>query len=110
MTTVLILGGGVMQMPAVRIAKVKGWRVVLADANPDAIAREACDYFHLVDLKDKEGIADLAVGLKGGLGLDGIFTAGTDFSSTVAWACEKLGLPGIRNECNGQVPDEDRIR
>ncbi len=95
MTTVLILGGGIMQMPAVRIAKAKGWRVVLADANPDAIARDVCDGFHLVDLKDKEGMADLAARLKENLGLDGIFTAGTDFSSTVAWACEKLGLPGI---------------
>jgi biotin carboxylase len=24
-----------------------------------------------------------------------VFTAGTDFSTTVAWVCEKLGLPGV---------------
>ena len=39
-TTILILGAGVMQEPAVRIARRKGWRVILADGNPQAPARD----------------------------------------------------------------------
>ena len=34
MKTILILGAGVMQVPGVRIARRKGWRVILADGNP----------------------------------------------------------------------------
>jgi biotin carboxylase len=84
-----------MQEPAIRIATRKGWRVILADGNPRATAREMADQFECVDLKDKDGLLDLARRLRASSGLDGIFTAGTDFSSSVAWVAEHLGLPGI---------------
>ena len=38
---------------------------------------------------------DAARGLRGRHGLDGVFTAGTDFSTTVAAVAEGLGLPGL---------------
>jgi biotin carboxylase len=95
MKRVLILGGGVMQVPAIRIARGKGWTVAVADGNPHALARDTCDRFETIDLKDKEGIAELARRLSADGGLDGVFTAGTDFSTTVAWVCERLGLPGV---------------
>ncbi|MFI5369789.1 MAG: hypothetical protein ACHQ1F_12340 [Spirochaetia bacterium] len=41
MKTILILGAGLMQLPGIRIAKSKGWRVVLADGNPNAMARDS---------------------------------------------------------------------
>lgn len=95
MTTILILGAGVMQMPGIRIARRKGWRVMLADGNPQAVARDEGDPFTCIDLKDKDGLLSFARRVRGESGLDGIFTAGTDFSSSVAWVAEKLGLPGI---------------
>jgi biotin carboxylase len=95
MKSILILGGGVMQMPAIRIARRKGWRVSVADGNPEAPGRAECDHFAAVDLKDRDGITELGRRLIADGGLDGVFTAGTDFSTSVAWVCEKLGLPGI---------------
>ncbi|MGA2975767.1 MAG: ATP-grasp domain-containing protein [Spirochaetia bacterium] len=95
MKTILILGAGVMQVPGIQIAKRKGWRVIIADGNPHALARGMGDQFEIVDLKDKEGLLALARSLERTTGLDGIFTAGTDFSSSVAWVAEKMGLPGI---------------
>ncbi len=95
MTTILILGAGVMQEPGIRIARRKGWRVILADGNPRATARDRADVFAPIDLKDKEGLAAFARSIQRESGLDGVFTAGTDFSSSVAWVAEKLGLPGI---------------
>ena len=92
---ILILGAGVMQEPAIRIATRKGWRVVLADGNPSAPARGMADRFECIDLKDRDGLLTLARALKDAGGLDGVFTAGTDFSSSVAWVAEHLGLPGI---------------
>ncbi len=95
MTTILILGGGVMQEPGIRIARRKGWRILLADGNPNAIARARADVFECIDLKDKDGLLAFASSVREKSGLDGVFTAGTDFSSSVAWVAEKLGLPGI---------------
>ena len=110
MKTVLILGGGVMQLPAVRIAAAKGWRVVVADANADVPARPLCSQFARVDLKDKDGMVALAQSLKANGGLDGVFTAGTDFSSTVAWVGERLGLPGIAYQSAMRCTDKLLMR
>ena len=92
--TVLILGGGVMQLPAIRAAREKGWRVVLADGNPDCEGRDLADLFAHVDLVNLSGLEALGRDLAAS-GLDGVFTAGTDFSTSVAWVAEKCGLPGI---------------
>ncbi|HVO38887.1 MAG TPA: ATP-grasp domain-containing protein [Spirochaetia bacterium] len=95
MTTILILGAGVMQVPAIRLARRKGWRVVVADGNRDALGKALCDRFEVMDLKDRDGLLDLARSCSRRFGLDGVFTAGTDFSSSVAWVSERMGLPGI---------------
>jgi len=95
MKRILILGAGVMQVPGIRIAKSKGWQVIVADGNPRALARDMGDHFETVDLKDRDGLLAIARGYAHAGGLDGVFTAGTDFSASVAWVAEKLGLPGI---------------
>jgi biotin carboxylase len=93
--TVLILGAGVMQIPAIRIAKELGWRVAAADGNADAIGASIADIFFHVDLKDLVGLEAAARELAAKGGLEAVFTAGTDFSTSVAYLCERLGLPGI---------------
>jgi biotin carboxylase len=95
MKTILMLGAGVMQEPAIRIARAKGWRLIIVDGNPDAPARDRGDCFELMDLKDRDGLLRVAQSHSARTGLDGIFTAGTDFSSSVAWVAERMGLPGI---------------
>ena len=59
---ILILGAGLMQKPAILSAKELGFTVCVIDAN------------------EQNG------------GLAGVFTAGTDFSASVSYVCEKLGL------------------
>jgi biotin carboxylase len=93
--TVFILGAGVMQIPAIRAAHDLGWTVVAADANPEAPGNELADRFLPVDLKDLEGLVAAARGIRAEFGLDGVFTAGTDFSASVAHVALALGLPGI---------------
>jgi biotin carboxylase len=92
---ILILGGGVMQLPAVRLAKGKGWTVVVAAAAIDEEIEALADRCELADLRDREEVARLALAVKQDAGLDGVFTAGTDFSTTVAWVAEQAKLPGI---------------
>jgi biotin carboxylase len=93
--TILILGAGLMQLPAIRIAKSKGWYVLVADGSDQAPGIEKADHFLHIDLKDTEAMIAAAAAFKEQSGLDGVFTAGTDFSLTVAQVAEALSLPGI---------------
>ena len=107
MKSILILGAGVMQGPAIRIATGKGYRVHVADGNANATHASMAHRFIHVDLKDKEALARVAAGIEG---LVGVFTAGTDFSASVAWVAERLGLPGIPYEVALDASDKARMR
>jgi biotin carboxylase len=106
---IIILGAGVMQGPAIRIARELGFYTVVVDGSPAAPCIALADKFEHIDLKDKEGIEALARSLLDS-GLGGIMTAGTDFSATVAWVAEKLGLPGIPYSAALNASDKSRMR
>jgi biotin carboxylase len=106
----MVLGAGVMQGPALRIAGELGLQTVAVDADPQAPSIPLAGRFERIDLKDKEGIAALARSLKASGGLEGIMTAGTDFSAAVAWAAEQTGLPGIPYEAALDASDKERMR
>ena len=89
---ILILGAGFLQKPAIEAAKNIGCRAVVVDANEGAVCVGLSDRFERIDLKDKEGIYEFAKKLQKEGGLAAIFTAGTDFSASVSYAGEKLGL------------------
>jgi biotin carboxylase len=107
---IIILGAGVMQGPAIRIARELGLFAVAVDGNPAAPCASMADQFAHIDLKDKEGIEAFARSLQNDGGLAGIMTAGTDFSATVAWVAERLGLPGIPYEAALNASDKARMR
>lgn len=91
--SVLILGAGLMQRPAILAAKNLGFTAVVVDANPAAESVPLADIFRKIDLKNKDEIYSYAKELKENSDLKGIFTAGTDFSASVSFAAEKLGFP-----------------
>ncbi len=94
MKNIVILGAGLMQRPAIQSAKKLGLHTIVVDADPKAVCIPLADEFYKIDLKDKEGILELCRRLKNSPdGLEGVFTAGTDFSASVSYVCEKLGLP-----------------
>lgn len=91
---ILVLGAGLMQKPAILSAKEEGFTVHVIDADDKAVAIPFADTFRKIDLKDKEGILAYAKELKASPeGLSAVFTAGTDFSASVSYVCEALGLP-----------------
>lgn len=90
--SILILGAGTMQGPAIQSAKNLGLKVFVVDANPSAPCVGEADFFEPIDLKDFEEIARYALSLKESAGLKAVFTAGTDFSASVAYAAEKCGF------------------
>lgn len=88
----LILGAGLMQKPAILSAKQLGYKTFVIDGNPKAICNNIADVFKVIDLKAKEDIYEYAKSLKENENLSCVFTAGTDFSTSVSYVCEKLGL------------------
>ena len=106
----IILGAGVMQGPAITIAKELGFYAIALDGSKEAPCVSWADQFERIDLKDKEGIEAFARSIQGTTGRLGIMTAGTDFSANVAWTAEKLGLPGIPYEAALNASDKSRMR
>jgi biotin carboxylase len=106
----IILGAGVMQGPAITLAREMGLETVVVDGDPQALWASRADRFEHIDLKDKEEIEVLAGSLQKKGRLGGIMTAGTDFSATVAWVAGRLGLPGIPYEAALNASDKERMR
>ncbi len=92
---VLVVSGGVMQVPAIRAAHDLGLAAILTDRDPDAPALAQADEAHTVDIFDAEGHVELARKLQESWDLRGVFCQGADVEVTVASVAEALGLPGI---------------
>jgi biotin carboxylase len=99
-----------MQMPALTIAKQQGWITIAADGKKDAPGNKLCDHFWHIDLKDRVGLTERAALWMEEQSLHGVFTAGTDFSASVAWVAQKLGLPGIPYQTALNATDKIRMR
>ena len=111
MKNIVILGAGLMQKPAILSAKEEGFNTIVVDADPKAVCVELADKFYKIDLKDKEGILQLCQDLqKSPDGLAGVFTAGTDFSASVSYVCEKLGLPAHSYEAATNASIKTQMR
>lgn len=94
MQSILILGAGLMQKPAILAAKRLGYRAVVVDGNPRAVCAPLADRFEPIDLKDKDALVALADTLNASAEpLAAVFTAGTDFSANVAYVAEHCALP-----------------
>lgn len=100
--TLLVLGAGLMQRPAIEAARSLDCQVVVVDGNHKALCVPLADQFFPLDLKDKEGIRELALSLQSQGRLHGVFTAGTDFSATVSYVGEACGFPvhSYQGACN----------
>ncbi len=90
--SVLILGAGLMQKPAILAAKSLNLKTFVIDADKNAVCVPLADHFECIDLKDKDSIYNYAKELKSTENLSGIFTAGTDFSTSVSYSAQKLGF------------------
>lgn len=113
MKKIMILGAGLMQKPAILAAKSLGFESVVVDANPNAVAVPLADRFEPVDLKDKEALVRLAdqINSEGEENsLAGVFTAGTDFSASVAYVAEHCSLSGHKYEACLNASDKVRMR
>jgi biotin carboxylase len=92
--TILLVGAGVLQVPAVELAKSMGLRVVATDRDPAAAAFPLVDRAITLDTKDVAGHVALAKQLAREVNLVAVYTEGADVEVTVSRAAEAVGLPG----------------
>ncbi len=99
--TLLLVGAGLLQVPAIGLAKSMGLRVVATDRDPEAAAFGLVDEPVVLDTKDVAGHVALARALAERADLVAIYTEGADVEVTVAAAAQAVGLPG----CNPRAAE-----
>lgn len=90
--SLLILGASFLQVPMIEKAKELGLRVGVVDMNPSAPGANLADAFFEVSTNDLVGVCKAARLFCA----DGVCTMATDMPvRSIAYACERLGLPGL---------------
>ncbi len=107
---IVILGAGIMQIPAIMSAKRKGLIAIVFDGNSLAPGRDVAHHFENVDLKECERLLEKCMEYGNIYHIAGVFTAGTDFSYVVAWLSGKLGLKSISYETALKATDKSKMR
>jgi biotin carboxylase len=107
---VLVVGGGLLQVPAVEVAHGLGLAVVMTDADPRAPAMRLADLPVVTDIYDVRGHCRLVDELRGRVRLCGVFAEGADVEVTVAAAAAHAGLPGIPVESARNTKSKARMR
>jgi biotin carboxylase len=94
----MIIGGGLLQTPAIDTAKKMGYQVIVTDYNPEAIGMKHADIPIVMSTRDIQGSVRIAKQQNEITPISGVLTVGTDASQTVAAVANALNLPGIRFE------------
>ena len=109
-STVLIVGAGLLQIPAIEIAQRLGYLVTVTDRDPNAAGFALADDHVLLDTKDVNGHVALARELAACGDLAAVFTEGADVEVTVAEAARAAGLPGVDPQAARVVNDKAAFR
>ena len=93
--TILIITGGIFQIPAIEEAKKMGLKTIVTDGNPQAPCMRLADESYPIDIFDVNAHLKLVNSLKKKNNIIGVFTEGSEATVTVATLAKKLNLPGI---------------
>ncbi|MBP7734964.1 MAG: alpha-hydroxy-acid oxidizing protein [Spirochaetes bacterium] len=96
--TIMIIGGGLLQMPVILTAKKMGLQVIVTDYNPNALGMKDADIPIVMSTRDIEGSVRVAKAQNELTSISGVLTVGTDASMAVAAVANALNLPGIKFE------------
>lgn len=107
---VLVVCGGLLQLPVVPIAHELGLKVVMTDANVNAASMKLADEPVALDIYDVEGHKRLVDDVKRRYALRGVFAEGADVEVTVAVAAAHAGLPGIPVQSAENTKNKSRMR
>ena len=107
MKKLLMLGGGFLQNFVIKRAKELGYRVLVLDADPNAVGFAAADEHAVINIVDEAACLAYAKEKH----IDGVLTAATDFSVlTMSRIAEELHLPGINYEAARRIKNKAAVR
>ncbi|MBN1522520.1 MAG: ATP-grasp domain-containing protein [Candidatus Aureabacteria bacterium] len=107
----MMIGAGIMQYPAIEVARKAGYSVVAVDGNLRAVGKEIADFFLNADISRWEDVLRLAEKFHKDVSpIGGVITVGTDFSYTVAKVAERFGLVGVSPETALAATRKDIMR
>jgi len=109
-SAILIVCGGLLQLPAIEAAHELGLHIVMTDARLDGPAMQLADEPVRLDIYDAAGHVELVDDLRRRHDLVGVFTEGADAEVTVAAAASHAGLPGIPVEAALNTKNKARMR
>ena len=104
---ILIIGGGLLQIPALLKAKELGYTTHLTDISEECAAKSYSDFFYKIDINDFNETAALAKDLAKNSLISGVYTQGTDAEYTVAYAADAAKLfsigPDVARKCKNKI-------
>lgn len=107
MKKILLLGGGIFQIPPIIMAKKLGLYTITVDYLPDNPGHSFSDEYHNISTIDKESVLELAKKIK----IDGIVSYASDVSApTAAYVAERLGLPTSPYQSVEILTHKDKFR
>ena len=107
MKKVLMLGGSMQQIPAIKRAKEMDYYVITCDYLPENPGHQYADEYHNVSTTDIDKVLELAQKIN----IDGIVAYASDLAApTAAYVAEKMGLPGNPYESVKILTQKDLFR
>lgn len=108
-----LVGGGPMQVNALKYIQALGFKIILTDGDPDCIGKEYADLFFSIDTQDWQSHLKLkkVLQLQGVWeNIKGVSCIATDSHYTVAWIANELNLPGLSPELSIEIGDKSKMR
>lgn len=107
MKKLLMLGGAMQQIPAIKQAREMGHYVITCDYEPTNPGHKYANEYYNVSTTDLKGVLNLAKKLE----IDGIVAYASDPAApTAAFVAERLGLPGNPYESVKLLTQKDLFR
>lgn len=110
MKTIMIIGAGILQAPAISTAKEMGLSTVVTDYNENAFGMKLADYPIVMSTRDVDGTVRVAKQFAASRPIHGVLTVGTDASLTVAAVQQALDLPGNRIDVAEATTNKIKMR
>jgi biotin carboxylase len=105
--SLLVVGAGPLQLPAIHEARALGIRSIAVDGNSSAVGLALCDAPYVADILDADAVSAIAKRER----IDGIMTLCTDAAvSTVAQVGRRMGLTVLSPQAAARATDKRLMR
>lgn len=106
MKKLLVLGGGVDQLPLIKAAKAEGYHVIVCDYNHEPPGAKLCNTFYEVSAGDRSKVLEIAQKEK----INGVVANTEALMRNVCFISEKLGLVGNSEQAVQTLLSKSKFR